>query len=192
VDTHTFFRDAFAAHTAAAEATRAACEAPFLRLLAAAAAAIRGGGKILLFGNGGSAGDAQHIATELTIRYVRDRAPIAAIALTTDTSALTAGGNDLGFDRIFARQLEALGRKGDLAIGISTSGNSPNVLLALEAARAMGLVPAALAGRDGGKLRGLADPLVVVPSDVTSRIQEMHILLGHMLCEALEQELGLV
>jgi D-sedoheptulose 7-phosphate isomerase len=186
-----FFRGAFAEHRAAAEATLAACEQPFLRLLEAGVAAIRGGGKILFFGNGGSAADAQHLATELTIRYVADRPPIAAIALTTDSSALTAGANDLGFDEVFARQLRALGRRGDLAVGISTSGNSPNVLRALEAARELGIVPAALAGRDGGKLKGLADPLVVVPAQATSRIQEMHILLGHLLCEALERELGL-
>jgi D-sedoheptulose 7-phosphate isomerase len=174
-----------------AQATLAQCEAPFLRLVAAAAAAIRGGGKILLFGNGGSAGDAQHLATELTVRFITDRAPIAAVALTTDTSALTAIGNDLGFDQLFARQLRALGRKGDLALGISTSGNSPNVLLALQAAREMGITAAALGGRDGGKLKGLADPLLVVPSPTTARIQEMHIMLGQMMCGALERELGL-
>ncbi|MDA0701939.1 MAG: SIS domain-containing protein, partial [Proteobacteria bacterium] len=155
-------------------------------------AAVRGGGKILFFGNGGSAGDAQHLATELTIRYKDDRAPIAAIALTTDSSALTAGGNDLGFDAVFSRQVEALGRPGDLAIGISTSGRSPNVLRALEVAKAGGLVAAALSGRDGGALVGLADPLLIVPSTTTARIQEMHITLGQMFCGALEIELGLV
>jgi D-sedoheptulose 7-phosphate isomerase len=153
---------------------------------------IQGGGKILFFGNGGSAGDAQHLATELTIRYAKDRAPIAAIALTTDTSAITAAGNDMGFDRIFARQIEALGRKGDLAFGITTSGRSPNVLAGLETAKRMGLVAAALSGGEGGKLPGLADPLLMVPSRTTARIQEMHITLGQMLCAGLEQELGLV
>jgi D-sedoheptulose 7-phosphate isomerase len=113
------------------------------------------------------------------------------VALTTDTSALTAIGNDLGFEQLFARQLRALGRKGDLALGISTSGRSRNVILALEAARDMGIVPASLSGGDGGLLKGLADPLVVVPSRTTARIQEMHILLGQMLCGALERELGL-
>jgi D-sedoheptulose 7-phosphate isomerase len=191
LDRKALFRGAFAEHAATAEATLAACEAPFLQLLEAAVAAIRRGGKILFFGNGGSAADAQHLATELTIRYVKDRPPIAAIALTTDSSALTAGGNDLGFEQIFARQLHALGRPGDLAIAISTSGNSPNIVRALEVARGLGIVPAALAGRDGGKLRGLADPLMIVPAEATSRIQEMHILLGHLLCEALERELGL-
>jgi D-sedoheptulose 7-phosphate isomerase len=155
------------------------------------AKALESGKKLLLAGNGGSAGDAQHLATELTVRYVKDRAPIAAMALTTDTSALTAIGNDLGFEQLFARQMRALGRKGDLAIGISTSGKSRNVILALEAARAMGIIAAALGGNDGGQLNGVADPLLIVPSRTTARIQEMHILLGQMLCGALEKELGL-
>jgi D-sedoheptulose 7-phosphate isomerase len=192
MDLKAFYRREFAEHEAVVTATLAACAAPFERLVAAAVAAIRGGGKLLFFGNGGSAGDAQHLATELTVRYIRDREPIAAVALTTDTSALTAIGNDLGFDQLFARQLRALGRKGDLAIGITTSGKSPNVILALQAARAMGITPAAFGGKGGGALKGLADPLLVVPSDTTARIQEMHIMLGQMLCGALEQELGLV
>jgi D-sedoheptulose 7-phosphate isomerase len=158
----------------------------------AAGQALKGGGKLLLFGNGGSAADAQHLATELTVRYVRERAPIPAIALTTDTSALTAIGNDMGFDQLFARQVQALGRAGDLAIGISTSGRSRNVIRALEVARELGLGAAALTGGDGGSLPGLADPLVIVPSRTTARIQEMHITLGQMLCGALERKLGLV
>jgi D-sedoheptulose 7-phosphate isomerase len=192
MDIKAFYKAEFAEHDQVVKATLAACEAPFERLVAAAVAAIKGGGKLLLFGNGGSAGDAQHLATELTVRYVRDRDPIAAVALTTDTSALTAIGNDLGFDQLFARQVRALGRKGDLAIGISTSGKSRNVILALEAAREMGITAAALGGKDGGEMKGLADPLLVVPSRTTARIQEMHILLGQMLCGALERELGLV
>ena len=187
-----FYDAEFAEHSAVAAATQAALAEPFARLVGCAAEAVRGGGKILFFGNGGSAGDAQHLATELTIRYKDDRAPIAAIALTTDSSALTAGGNDLGFDAVFSRQVEALGRPGDLAIGISTSGRSPNVLRALEVAKAGGLVAAALSGRDGGALVGLADPLLIVPSATTARIQEMHITLGQMFCGALEIELGLV
>ena len=150
------------------------------------------GGKLMLFGNGGSAADAQHLATELTVRYKTDRAAIAAVALTTDTSALTAAGNDLGFDMIFARQIEALGRPGDVVIAISTSGKSRNVIAALRQAKAMKLVTAALGGKGGGDLAGLADHLLVVPSDTTARIQEMHITLGQMLCGALEIELGLV
>jgi D-sedoheptulose 7-phosphate isomerase len=145
----------------------------------------------MFFGNGGSAADAQHLATELTIRYKSNRAAIAAIALTTDTSALTAAGNDLGFDRVFARQIEALGRPGDVVIAISTSGKSPNIIAALKQAKAMKLVTAALGGKGGGDLAGVSDHLLVVPSDTTARIQEMHITLGQMLCGALEIELGL-
>ncbi|HUH85851.1 MAG TPA: D-sedoheptulose 7-phosphate isomerase [Stellaceae bacterium] len=192
MDLNRFFRDEFAEHAAVMRETLVACEAPFARLVAAAVTSVRGGGKLLFFGNGGSASDAQHLATELTVRYVRDRAPIAAVALTTDTSALTAIGNDLGFEQLFARQLRAIGRKGDLALGISTSGKSRNVILALEAARELGIIPAALSGNGGGQLKGLADPLLIVPSPTTARIQEMHILLGQMMCSALERELGLV
>jgi D-sedoheptulose 7-phosphate isomerase len=192
MDIEAFFKREFAEHEEVARATLAQCEAPFRALAAGAAAAIGAGGKLLFFGNGGSAADAQHLATELAVRYVQDRAPIAALALTTDSSALTAIGNDLGFDHLFARQVRALGKPGDLAIGISTSGRSRNVILGLEAARGMGLGAAALSGGDGGELRGLADPLVIVPSRVTARIQEMHILMGQMLCGALEQMLGLV
>ena len=190
-DVDKFHAAEFSEHLAVAAATRDALRAPFARLVAACAASLRAGGKLLFFGNGGSAADAQHLATELTVRYKKDRAPIAALALTTDTSALTAIGNDFGFDRLFARQIAALGRKGDVAIGISTSGASPNVLLGLKTAREAGLVAAGLSGRDGGAMKGLADPLLIVPSDTTARIQEMHILLGQMLCGALEIELGL-
>ncbi len=178
-------------HLGVARATLAAVQEPFDRLLARSVEAIRGGHKLLFFGNGGSAADAQHLATELTVRFERDRAPIAALALTTDSSTLTAIGNDLGFDSLFARQIEALGNPGDIAIGITTSGRSRNVILGLEAARAGGMVAAALAGRDGGDLPGLADPLLIVPSNVTSRIQEMHITLGHALCRGLERALGM-
>ncbi len=192
IDLDAFFKAEFAEHQSVAAASAAALAEPFGRLVDCGVRAIRGGGKVLLFGNGGSAADAQHLATELTIRYSRDREPIAAIALTTDTSALTAAGNDLGFDQIFARQIRALGRPGDLALGISTSGKSPNVIRGLEAARDMGLAAAALSGGDGGDLTGLADPLLVVPSATTARIQEMHITLGQMFCGALERALGLV
>jgi len=191
LDVSRFFQDELGEHEKVVEATKRALAPAFAALVAACTASIRGGGKILLFGNGGSAADAQHLATELTVRYKRDRAPIAAIALTTDSSALTAIGNDLGFEQLFARQIEALGRTGDVALGISTSGKSRNVVRALEAAKAKGLVAAAFAGNDGGLLKGLADPLLVVPSSTTARIQEMHIMLGQMLCGALEIELGL-
>lgn len=192
MDVPGFFKSEFAEHHAVARATEAALQAAFGDLLAACVSTVRGGGKIMLFGNGGSAGDAQHLATELTIRYKRDRAPIAAIALTTDSSTLTAAGNDLGFDQIFARQITALGRPGDLAIAISTSGKSANIIAALRQAKAMGLVTAALGGKGGGDMVGIADHMLMVPSDTTARIQEMHITLGQMLCGALEIELGLV
>ncbi len=191
LDLGEFFDSELNEHAAVAAATKAALRQPFARLVEVCARSLRAGGKLLFFGNGGSAADAQHLATEFVVRYRKNRAPIAALALTTDTSALTAIGNDLGFDETFARQIAALGRKGDVAIGISTSGTSPNILKGLEQARAMGVVAAALGGRGGGKMKGLADPILVVPSDTTARIQEMHIMLGQMLCGALERELGL-
>ena len=150
--------------------------------------AVQAGNKLLFFGNGGSAADAQHFAAELVVRYRRDRRAISAIALTTDTSTLTAGANDLGFDRVFSRQIEALARPGDVAFGITTSGRSPNVLEALGTAREMDLKTVAFTGGDGGDLIGLVDELLIVPSQVTARIQEMHLVFGHMLCGALELE----
>jgi D-sedoheptulose 7-phosphate isomerase len=192
IDLNAYFDSEFAEHAAVTAATRRALAEPFAALVRVSTEAIRRGGKLLFFGNGGSAADAQHLATELTVRYGTDRAPIAAIALTTDTSALTAIGNDLGFEQLFARQIRALGRAGDVAVGISTSGRSRNVILALRAARDMNLTAAALSGGTGGDLKGLAEPLLIVPSATTARIQEMHITLGQMLCGALERALGLV
>ena len=186
-----FFNAEFAEQHDVAQKTQAALGPAFAALTGACVASLKGGGKLMFFGNGGSAADAQHLATELTVRYKADRAAIAAIALTTDTSALTAAGNDIGFERIFSRQIEALGRPGDVAIGISTSGKSPNVAAALRQARTMRIVTAALTGKGGGDLPGLADHVLVVPSDTTARIQEMHITLGQMLCGAIEIELGL-
>lgn len=177
-------------HLAVVEQARGSLAAPFARLAEACVTGLKGGGKILFFGNGGSAADAQHLATELTVRYVGDRPAIAALALTTDTSAITATGNDMGFERIFSRQIEALGQPGDVAIALSTSGRSVNVLRGLEQARDQGLVAAALGGGDGGDLPHLADPLLVVPGTITARIQEVHIMLGQMLCGAIEIELG--
>jgi D-sedoheptulose 7-phosphate isomerase len=190
MDLAAFFKSEFAEHHDVARKTEAALGSAFAALVAACVTSLRGGGKLMLFGNGGSAADAQHLATELTVRYKANRTAIAAIALTTDSSALTAAGNDLGFERVFARQIEALGKPGDVAIGISTSGTSPNVIAALQQAKAMKLVTAALGGKGGG-LNGLAEHLLVVPSDTTARIQEMHITLGQMLCGAIEIELGL-
>jgi D-sedoheptulose 7-phosphate isomerase len=191
VDLAAFFKAEFAEHHDVARRSEAALSDSFGELVRACVNSVRGGGKLMFFGNGGSAADAQHLATELTIRYKRNRAAIAAIALTTDTSALTAAGNDLGFERIFARQIEALGKPGDVAIAISTSGKSPNVIAALKQAKTMGLITAALGGKGGGDMAGLADHLLAVPSDTAARIQEMHITLGQMLCGALETELGL-
>ena len=187
-----YYAAEFAEHDAVQAATRKALGAEFRRLVEAAVACIKAGGKILFFGNGGSASDAQHLATELTVRYIKNRKAIAAVALTTDTSALTAIGNDLGFDELFSRQVEAIGKPGDLVVAITTSGQSPNVLKALETAKQMGLVRAALTGKAGGELarRKLAEICLVVPSDTTARIQEMHIALGQMMCGALERELG--
>lgn len=190
MDSSAFFHAEFEAHEAVARATRDALEGPFAALVTCCADALNAGNKLVLFGNGGSAADAQHLAAELVVRYKVDRAPLAAIALTTDSSTLTAGANDFGYDSVFDRQVAALCKPEDVAIGITTSGNSENVIRALQTARDMGVTPAALSGRDGGRLNGLADPLLVVPSDVTARIQEMHITLGHMLCDALEQICG--
>lgn len=153
------------------------------------AAAFRGGYKILLFGNGGSATDAAHIAAEFVGRYKRDRIPLPAIALATDIAAITCIANDYGYDELFARQVRAHGRTGDVAVAISTSGNSPNVLKGAVAARECGLTTIAWTGANGGKLAGLVDYPFVVPSTVTSRIQESHITLGHILCELVEEQL---
>lgn len=151
--------------------------------------AFREGRKVLLFGNGGSATDAAHIAAEFVGRYKRERKPLPAIALATDIAAITCIANDYGYDELFARQVRAHGQKGDIAIGISTSGNSPNVLKGIEAARECGMITVAWTGGTGGKLAGLADHPFVVPSTVTARIQESHITLGHVLCELVEETL---
>ncbi|MCW5699908.1 MAG: SIS domain-containing protein [Rhodospirillales bacterium] len=191
MDLRAFFDRELDEHAAVVVATRNALRHEFERLVGVCVRCLNNGGKIVFFGNGGSAADAQHLATELTVQYSRKRDPIAALALTTDTSALTAIGNDFGFDELFARQVSAVCRSGDVCIGISTSGQSENVIRGLTAARAMGCVAAAFGGRDGGRMVGLADPFLIVPSATTSRIQEMHIMLGQMLCGALETELGL-
>ncbi len=150
--------------------------------------ALRGGGKILFFGNGGSAADAQHLATELTVRFEMERRALAAMALTTNTSSLTAVGNDYGFQDLFARQIEAFCGERDVAIGISTSGNSENVIRGLSKAKEIGARTVLLSGRTGGRAAPLADCKVLVPSDNTARIQEMHILFGHILCGVIERE----
>ena len=192
VNLNAFYDTEFDQHEAALDATRKELAEPFARLVAVCTASIRSGNKLVLFGNGGSAADCQHLATELAVRYITDRPPIAAIALSTDTSMLTAIGNDWSFDDLFSRQVEAIGNHGDVAIAISTSGKSENVLRGLAMAKEKGLVPTGLSGKGGGGMSDLCDPFLLVPSDITSRIQEMHITLGHMLCGALEQELGLI
>ena len=159
---------------------------PVVDAAAVIVSALARGGKLMLFGNGGSASDAQHVAAEFVGRFQRTRVALAAIALTTDTSVLTAVGNDDAFDRVFARQVEALGRPDDVALGISTSGASANVVLGLEAARARGLVTVALTGRDGGAVGRAAAIHVNVPSDVTARVQEVHRTLLHVICELVE------
>ena len=154
--------------------------------------ALKSGNKLMFCGNGGSAADAQHIATELTVRYTKNRVALAALSLATDTSAITAIANDLSYNEIFSRQIEALGKPGDVVFGISTSGQSPNVNIAFKKAREMGLIRTGWVGKGGGDMVDLCDPLIVIPSDTTARIQEVQIMLGHMLCAGIEQEMGLV
>ena len=150
---------------------------------------IRSDGKILIFGNGGSAADSQHIAAELVVRFALNRRGLPALALTTDTSIITAGANDLGFEEVFRRQVEALGRKGDLLIAISTSGRSPNVINAAEQAKAQGMSVIGLTGAAEGPMDRIADLVLHVPSADTARIQESHIAIGHLICDLVEQEL---
>jgi D-sedoheptulose 7-phosphate isomerase len=186
------FKRSMEEHRRALQDTERTCSAGMDKLCGLAVEAFQTCNRMFFFGNGGSAADAQHLAAELSVRFTRDRRALAGLALTTDSSVLTACGNDLGFERVYSRQIEALAQSGDVALGISTSGNSRNIILALESAREKGMTAAAFAGRDGGKLRGVADPLIIVPCDDTARIQEMHILLGHILCAEIEQRLGLV
>ncbi len=150
---------------------------------------VKGGGTLFFCGNGGSAADAQHMATEYVVRYMRNRRPYPAVALTTDTSLLTAAGNDLGFDQVFSRQVEALAERGDLLIIHSTSGNSPNVLRAAETAKANGVRVLSFSARDGGKLRALSDHSIVIPTDRTDRAQELHLCIEHIICDFVERSL---
>ena len=153
------------------------------------AQALASGHKVVFFGNGGSAADAQHLAAELTGRYMMERRGLAGLALTANTSSLTAISNDYSYEMVFARQIEGLGCPGDVAVGISTSGNSANVIRAIEVARTKGMITAALTGKTGGKLASVVDHCIRIPSACTPRIQEAHILSGHMLCEIVEHEL---
>ena len=162
-----------------------------LEMIKLVSQSFEGGSKLLLFGNGGSAADAQHIAAEFVNRYIIDRPPLPAIALTTDTSILTSVSNDSSFNEIFSKQIKALGKEGDVAVGISTSGNSQNMVKAFEVAKEMGIKTVALTGNDGGTMAKIADVSLVVPSGSTPRIQETHILIGHILCEMVEHQLFL-
>jgi D-sedoheptulose 7-phosphate isomerase len=165
----------------------AACLPAMAAAADALIAAFLAGHKTLFFGNGGSAADAQHLACEFVGRYLRDRRPLPAVALHTNTSAMTAIANDYGYDQVFARQLQALGAAGDVAVGIITSGNSQSVIEAIICARKMGLFTIGLSGASGGRMQGLVDVLIAVPSEETPRVQECHILIGHALCDAVEQ-----
>ena len=178
--------DELLSHQATIAQVISASQEPLARAAQLMVQTLQSGHKILLCGNGGSAADAQHIAAELTGRYKTERRGLPAIALTTDTSALTAIANDFGYEKVFSRQVEALANQGDLLIGISTSGNSANIVLALEQARAIGCTTLGLTGNSGGKMNALCDINLVVPSNNTPRIQEMHILFGHILCQIVD------
>ncbi|HTK47506.1 MAG TPA: SIS domain-containing protein [Gemmatimonadaceae bacterium] len=185
----TAFSEALLELAATAERVAAELGPDLDRAYAMVREAVERGGTLLFCGNGGSAADAQHLATEYVVRYMRNRRAYPAIALTTDTSLLTAAGNDIGFDQVFARQVEALGRAGDLLIIHSTSGNSPNVLRAAEAAKAKGVSVLAFSARDGGALRALADHSVVIPTSRTDRAQELHLCVEHVICDLVERTL---
>ena len=191
-DVNQFWDATHNAHKDVVETVFSSLQDDFKDLLALGVETIKNGRKIMFCGNGGSAADAQHIAAELSVKLFQDRPPISGLCLTLDSSAITACGNDYGFEYIFSRQVQALGREGDLLVGISTSGKSPNVIKAVEASKEMGVKTAALTGRDGGPLAGMVDVNLCVKHNDTARIQEMHITLGHMFCGLLEKELGLV
>ena len=181
----------FAEHLQTIELVREALAEPIKKISQLLAHSLANGGTLFWCGNGGSAADSQHLAAELVGRFKKNRRALRSIALTTDTSVLTCVANDYSYDDIFARQVEALGRPEDVLIGISTSGNSENVLRAFKVAKQMGLKTIALLGKGGGYTIDLSDHALVIPSDSTARIQEAHILIGHILCELIEQELGL-
>ncbi len=181
----------FDEHSEVLRKTRAACTSGLELLVAKVSERLAAGGKVLFLGNGGSASDALHLATELSVRFVKQRRALAGLALGANVAELTACANDFGFDSIFARQIEALGQPGDVVIALSTSGTSPNVVAAVRAAKERGIFTAAFTGETGGELRGLADLVIAVPSRTTARIQEMHSLLGHLLCEGIEEALGI-
>ena len=191
-DYETLWQQHCDAHLSAAEKTFSTLRDLSQNWTHTATEVIRNGKKIMFFGNGGSASDAQHLAAELSVRYVDTRQPIAGLCLSLDPSAMTACANDFGFEHVFARQIDALGKPGDMAVGISTSGKSPNVLKALEAAKAKNIYTVGLTGENGGSMQDLCDILFKVPAQDTATIQEMHIFLGHVFCASLEQSLELL
>lgn len=186
-----FFQSQIEEHLHVVKRTSECMEKNFVKLVDVCFESVKNGNKIIFFGNGGSASDAQHLSTELTVRYSKDRKSIPAISLSTDTSALTAIANDLGFELIFSRQLEALGKIGDVAIGISTSGKSKNVINGLAYSKKNGIKTVIFTGKDTHDIEKFADIIISIPTKITSRIQETHILIGQMLCNALEYKLGL-
>ena len=192
IDLSKYFNTELYQHKEVLNLTKQSIEPQFIELVECCKNSIEAGGKLIFFGNGGSAADAQHLSTELTVKFSKERDPIPAIALTTDTSALTAIGNDFGFEKIFSRQIQALGCPNDVVIAISTSGKSLNVIEAVKTAKSMGIKVAAFTGMSGDKLIEISDIGIKIPSNTVSRVQEMHITIGQMLCNALEKHLGLV
>ena len=186
-----FFDSQFEEHILVASRSHKVLYSSFSKAVSICIRALRKNKKIIFFGNGGSASDAQHIATELTVRFSKNRKALAALAITTDTSALTAIGNDFGFKYIFARQIEALGNEGDVALGITTSGRSENVILGLKKSKKCGMQTICFCGKDKELLEKITDTIISIPAVNTSRIQEMHITIGQMLCNAIEKGLKL-
>ena len=174
-------------HSAVLEAVKSGCKDAYAHMLAGWVAAIKDGNKIVFFGNGGSAADSQHLAAEFVVRFKKERHALASIALTTDTSILTAHTNDYEFDTVFARQVQALVKPEDVVIGLTTSGTSPNINLGLEAANEIGAYTVALTGRDGGQVKDIAKLPIIINNDITARIQEAHMFIGHWLCEAIDE-----
>jgi len=191
-DTKSYWQQITGEHMSVAEKTFATQYLAFEKWVNEAEKCIKRGNKIIMFGNGGSAADSQHIVAEMSIKLRQERSPIAALSLSLDASAITACANDFGFDKIFSRQIRTLGYGGDMAIGLSTSGNSANIINGLKKARRMDMITVGMTGKTGGKMKDLCDTIIHVPSNDPARIQEMHITFGHMFVGALEQKLGLV
>ncbi|MCI5059632.1 MAG: SIS domain-containing protein [Alphaproteobacteria bacterium] len=191
-DPKAYWEEYTSAHMRVAKETFETQMDTIIKMVDMAEEVIKRGNKVLFFGNGGSAADSQHIAAEMAVKLYQERSPIAALALSLDSSALTATGNDYGFDQIYQRQIRALGYAGDLAVGLSTSGNSPNILNGLKKARRMDMQTVGWSGATGGKMPPLCDLMLLIPETYPGRIQEMHITLGHMFVGMLEQRLGLV